>query len=161
MNLCCISELSQKKNESIRRYFSSANRLTDGLFLSLQGMQVPKDWTIAYSIRDTHQLSTYFDDGDKFDPGRWEEDNRLPGTQADSHKSYHYLPFGSGSRACPAKEYARVLMKILIVELVRNCTWRLLNQTPKIKYLPVPHPEDNLPVEFSNAPAHRRRALTL
>lgn len=122
------------------------------LFLTLQGCQVPKGWTVAYSIRDTHETSEFFSEGDKFDPGRWD-------AQAPSDR-FHYLPFGGGSRACVGKEFAKIILKLLLIELSRSCSWRLLNDSPTMKRLPVPHPDDGLPVQFTEVPPMRQRAFT-
>ena len=53
-------------------------------------------------------------------------------------------------------------LKVLIVELVRSSTWRLVNGPPTIRYMPVPHPADGLPLMFREMPVDlRRRAFTM
>ncbi|XP_023931220.1 cytochrome P450 26A1-like, partial [Lingula anatina] len=161
LNLDAISELrylSQVVREVLR-----INPPVGGGFrkvlktFDVDGMQVPKGWTVTYSIRDTHETTNFFQQRDKFDPDRW---NAI---QGDSQEvKYNYLPFGAGARGCLGKEFAKLILKILAIELVRNCSWRLLNASPEMKYLPVAYPTDNLPIEFSSAPRPLRpRALTL
>ncbi|XP_050396659.1 cytochrome P450 26B1-like [Patella vulgata] len=118
----------------------------------LDGYQVPRGWTLAYSIRETQEAAEMFSDGEKFDPDRW---NQI------KDEKFHYLPFGAGSRACPGKELAKLILKIFAIELSRSCTWKLLNESAQINYLPVPHAADGLPVEFSQIITNRPRAFTI
>nr|KAG5700960.1 hypothetical protein BaRGS_034245 [Batillaria attramentaria] len=123
----------------------------------LDGYQVPKGWNVVYSIRETQMFSDLFDKGDSFDPDRWQHlDNR-------SDETFHYLPFGRGARSCVGKEYARLLLKILTVELTRSCSWTLLNEDVQMRLLPVPHPTDGLPmhITFQQSQNNRRRAATV
>lgn len=71
---------------------------------------------------------------------------------------FHYLPFGAGARRCVGQEFARLVLRILLVELVKNSVWKLKNDKPIMKYLPVTHPADNLPLEFMETSPFRRRA---
>ncbi len=127
--------------------------LTRISFLLLQGYQIPKGWTISYGIRDTHETSDAFEEVDKFNPDHWASDT-VEATR------YDYVPFGGGSRACVGKEFAKLVMKILTIELVRTCSWRLLRPDVPYTYFPVPRPKDNLPVQFTAVGAFRRRAYT-
>ncbi|CAH1783469.1 unnamed protein product [Owenia fusiformis] len=121
----------------------------------LNGYQVPKDWTIMYSIRDTQDTSQVFQNVDEFDPGRW-NDLDLTTNQSDR---FSYIPFGGGTRACIGKEFAKLLLKVFILELVGNCTWKIPNPNPRMKSFPVPYPVDKLPIEFSKK-EHRLRSFT-
>ena len=75
---------------------------------------------------------------------------------------FSYVPFGWGQRSCVGKKYVEMFLKVFVVELVRNARWRLLNGVPEMLYMPVPHPKDNLPLQFhDNPPDLRRRAFTM
>lgn len=50
---------------------------------------------------------------------------------------------------CVGKEFAKVLLKIFLVEVVRMCRWSLLNGPPTMKMGPTVYPVDNLPTKFS------------
>ena len=123
-------------------------------FILLQGFQIPKGWTVVFSIRETHENTDLFSNGDQFNPDRWEtiKDER-----------FNYLPFGGGRRSCPGQEFAILVLKIFAIELSRNCTWKLLNESAQMRYLPVPHPVDGLPVTFSqlSSKATRTRSSTV
>ncbi|XP_046362368.2 cytochrome P450 26B1-like [Haliotis rufescens] len=113
--------------------------------MEIEGYQIPEGWSAIYSIRDTHQTTKLFEDKEKFQPDRWNEmdkETRLSGQR------FHYIPFGAGARACPGEKFARMFLKIFIVELIKTCTWELKNKNPKISYFPVTKPSDNLPVTF-------------
>ncbi|ESO95169.1 hypothetical protein LOTGIDRAFT_189041 [Lottia gigantea] len=117
----------------------------------LDGYQIPKGWTLAYSIRETQEAAEVFNHGEKFAPERW---NSI------KDEKFSYLPFGGGGRACVGKELAKLVLKIFAIELSRSCKWRLLNESAKINYLPVPHASDGLPIEFSQIITNRPRAFT-
>ncbi|XP_074641268.1 cytochrome P450 26A1-like [Tubulanus polymorphus] len=113
----------------------------------IDGMQVPKGWSVAYSIRDTQCTSKLFENVSDFDPDRW---SKLSNNDQDS-AHFDYLPFGGGPRACVGREYAGVLLKTLTIALVQNSVWSMQNEKPKMKLIPVPHPIDGLPLEFTEA----------
>lgn len=62
---------------------------------------------------------------------------------------FQYIPFGGGSRMCVGKEFAKVLLKIFLVEVVTKCHWSLLNGPPTMKTGPTVYPVDNLPTKFN------------
>ena len=113
---------------------------------------------MVYSIRETQAFSDLFSSSDRFEPERWELGQRTPGED-----TFHFLPFGRGARSCAGKEYAKLLLKILTVEVCRSCHWRLLNEDTEMKFMPVPHPADGLPMHITHQlPAHvRPRAATV
>lgn len=131
-----------------------------------QGHQVPKGWTIVYSIRETQHTSSSYSEAEKFNPDRWIEDKQLAKKSACEKTSdvseYDFVPFGYGQRACVAHRYVDAFLKIFIIELVRNSNWKLENGIPHVAYMPVPHPVDNLPLSFKKVEVEqRRRAFTM
>ncbi|KAI8478152.1 hypothetical protein Bbelb_441200 [Branchiostoma belcheri] len=106
------------------------------------GFQVPEGWAVMYSIRDTHSASQVFSSPEQFDPDRW-------GAANTTATRYDFLPFGGGPRACAGKEFAKLQLKLLCVELVRACRWELADgKVPETKTVPVLHPTNGLPVNF-------------
>ncbi|CAL1600208.1 unnamed protein product [Knipowitschia caucasica] len=108
----------------------------------LNGFQIPKGWNIIYSISDTHDVTDIFPHKEEFQPERF-----LSSPSSDSTR-FHYIPFGGGNRMCVGKEFAKVLLKILLVELVSKTHWTLLNGPPTMKTGPTVYPVDNLPTKF-------------
>ncbi|XP_067858557.1 cytochrome P450 26A1 [Heptranchias perlo] len=109
----------------------------------LNGYQIPKGWNVIYSICDTHDVATNFSKKDEFNPDRFME-----GCPEKDSCRFSYIPFGGGSRSCVGKEFAKILLKIFTVELVRACDWELLNGPPTMKTNPTVYPVDNLPTKF-------------
>lgn len=128
----------------------------------VDGHQVPKGWTVVYSIRETQHTSSAFTNGTDFDPERWlARDERLAPVSADAN-NFDFVPFGWGERSCVAQKYVSIFLKTFIIELVRNASWKLTNGKPDMAYMPVPHPKDNLPLQMKAVSAEmRRRAFTL
>ncbi|XP_055955964.1 cytochrome P450 26A1 [Patella vulgata] len=113
--------------------------------------EVPKDWTIVYSIRETHKSSSLFPDNDNFRPERWDEPEiDIPGLR------FNYLPFGTGTRSCPGEKFAKLSLKVFVIELIRGCKWDIKNPNPNLTLLPAPKPIDLLPISFT-----RRRGFPL
>ncbi|XP_060096808.1 cytochrome P450 26C1 [Heteronotia binoei] len=117
----------------------------------LDGYQIPKGWSVMYSIRDTHETaSIYQSSPDTFDPERfW-----VPQEEGEEHKAagsvrFHYIPFGGGVRNCIGKELAQVILKLLAIELVSTARWELATpHFPKMQTVPIVHPVDGLQLYF-------------
>lgn len=118
-----------------------------------QGYQIPKGWSIVYSIRDSHETSPVVEKPEVFNPDRWS------GLNIDDRT--HYFPFGGGKKGCAGKEFAMLMLKVFVIELCRGACWDVKNPSPEIKYLPVPNPADNLPMVFQRLEENRARASTL
>ncbi|XP_041049757.1 cytochrome P450 26B1-like, partial [Carcharodon carcharias] len=111
----------------------------------LGGFQIPKGWSVMYSIRDTHDTAPIFQHPEIFDPDRFANDQ-----MKEKNARFQYLPFGGGVRRCLGKELAKLILKILAIELARISHWELMTKTfPKMLLVPVVHPADGLKVQFS------------
>lgn len=114
----------------------------------LNGFQIPKGWSVMYSIRDTHETAPVYQRPESFDPERF-------GVERDeaSKLRFSYVPFGGGVRSCVGKELAQVVIKSLAAELLVMAEWRLAVPTsakrpPRMQTVPVVHPADGLHVHF-------------
>ncbi|XP_026526468.1 cytochrome P450 26C1 [Notechis scutatus] len=122
----------------------------------LDGYQIPKGWSVMYSIRDTHETaSIYQSPPDTFDPERFwvsPEDQEEHKTSASFR--FHYIPFGGGVRNCIGKELAKAILKMLAIELVSTASWELATaHFPKMQTVPIVHPVDDLQVYFHSLKA--------
>ncbi|KAM9847948.1 LOW QUALITY PROTEIN: cytochrome P450 26C1 [Aulostomus maculatus] len=111
----------------------------------LDGYQIPKGWSVMYSIRDTHETAAVFHSPELFDPDRFGQDR-------DESRSvrFSYVPFGGGVRSCVGKELAQIILKTLAVELIGTCKWTLATENfPKMQTVPIVHPVNGLHVHFS------------
>ncbi|KAM6956415.1 cytochrome P450 26C1 [Aplochiton taeniatus] len=111
----------------------------------LDGYQIPKGWSVMYSIRDTHETAAVFQSPETFDPERFssERDESRAGR-------FNYVPFGGGVRSCVGKELAQIILKTLAVELIGTAKWTLATEAfPKMQTVPIVHPVNGLHVNFS------------
>uniref|UniRef100_A0A8C7FP74 Cytochrome P450 26B1 n=1 Tax=Oncorhynchus kisutch TaxID=8019 RepID=A0A8C7FP74_ONCKI len=110
----------------------------------LEGVQIPKGWSVMYSIRDTHDTSSVFKDVDAFDPDRFSQERC-----EDKEGRFHYLPFGGGIRSCLGKQLATLFLRILAIELASTSRFELATRNfPRVVTVPVVHPVDGLKVKF-------------
>ncbi|KAM8924517.1 cytochrome P450 26A1 [Pelodytes ibericus] len=109
---------------------------------TLNGYQIPKGWNVIYSIADTHDVADIFPNKEEFNPDRF-----LTPLPQDATR-FNFIPFGGGVRCCVGKEFAKILLKIFIVELCRNCDWKLLDGAPSMKTGPMVCPVGDLPTRF-------------
>ncbi|XP_077206387.1 cytochrome P450 26C1 [Paroedura picta] len=126
----------------------------------LDGYQIPKGWSVMYSIRDTHETaSIYQSPPDTFDPERFwvpQEEGEEP--KAAGSARFHYIPFGGGVRNCIGKELAQAILKLLAMELVSTARWELATaHFPKMQTVPIVHPVDGLQLYFHPLKPGRER----
>ncbi|KAM9365013.1 cytochrome P450 26C1 [Pholidichthys leucotaenia] len=116
----------------------------------LDGYQIPKGWSVMYSIRDTHETAAVFQSPELFDPDRF-------GPEREETRSarFNYVPFGGGVRSCVGKELAQVILKTLGTELIGTCQWTLATKNfPKMQTVPIVHPVNGLHVHFHRTHPH-------
>ncbi|XP_075711746.1 cytochrome P450 26B1 [Rhinoderma darwinii] len=122
----------------------------------LDGFQIPKGWSVMYSIRDTHDTAPVFKDVEVFDPDRFGQDRT-----EDKDGRFHYLPFGGGVRNCLGKQLAKLFLKTLAIELASMSRFELATRTfPKIMPVPVVHPAGELKVKFYGLDSNQNEIVT-
>src|SRR4028118_1628043 len=105
------------------------------------GYEIPKGWTVACGINQTHQDSQLYPEPERFDPDRFSPER--------SPKPFSYVPFGGGLRDCLGKEFARLEMKLFAAKIVREFDWELLpDQDLTLIAVPAQRPRDGLRVKF-------------
>jgi len=112
------------------------------------GYEIPKGWTVACGINQTHQDSQLYPEPERFDPDRFSPE-RAP-------KPFSYVPFGGGLRDCLGKEFARLEMKLFAAKIVREFEWELLpDQDLNLIAVPAQRPRDGLRVKFRRTTMNR------
>ncbi|KAL7873729.1 hypothetical protein AOLI_G00128000 [Acnodon oligacanthus] len=125
----------------------------------LDGYQIPKGWSVMYSIRDTHETSPAFQSPELFDPDRFS-----PERDESKASRFSYVPFGGGVRRCIGRELAVLVLKTLCVELLATAEWTLATETyPRMQTVPIVHPVNGLHVKFNyrNHARNRRESTHL
>ncbi|KAB5561973.1 hypothetical protein PHYPO_G00012630 [Pangasianodon hypophthalmus] len=111
----------------------------------LNGYQIPKGWSVMYSIRDTHETSAAYTSPELFDPERFATDR-----DESKNSRFSYVPFGGGVRRCIGRELALLVLKTLSVELLATAEWTLATETyPSMQTVPIVHPVNGLHVHFN------------
>ncbi|XP_060789360.1 cytochrome P450 26C1 isoform X2 [Neoarius graeffei] len=111
----------------------------------LNGYQIPKGWSVMYSIRDTHETSAVYTSPELFDPERFAIDR-----DESKNSRFSYVPFGGGVRRCIGRELALLVLKTLSVELLATAEWMLATETyPNLQTVPIVHPVNGLHVHFN------------
>ncbi|XP_041370929.1 cytochrome P450 26A1-like [Gigantopelta aegis] len=121
--------------------------------IEVGGYQIPKGWTVIYSIRDTHQTTDLFTDPQDFRPERWQHVD----IDQDLSQRFNYIPFSAGARRCLGEKFANLVLKLFLIEVVGYYNWTLRNKNPSMRYLPSTHPVDKLPVSFSRKVPHHMK----
>ncbi|XP_043919907.1 cytochrome P450 26B1 [Protopterus annectens] len=122
----------------------------------LDGYQIPKGWSVLYSIRDTHDTAPVFKEVEKFDPDRFSQERC-----EDKDGRFHYLPFGGGVRTCLGKQLGKLFLKTLAIELASTSQFELATRTfPKVTTVPVVHPIDGLKVKFFGLDSNQNEIVT-
>nr|XP_013056044.2 cytochrome P450 26C1 [Anser cygnoides] len=110
----------------------------------LDGYQIPKGWSVMYSIRDTHETAAVY----QSPPGGFDPD-RFSAARPEAVSRFHYIPFGGGARSCIGKELAQAILKLLAIELVTTARWELATPAyPAMQTVPIVHPVDGLQLYF-------------
>ncbi|KAG9345800.1 hypothetical protein JZ751_008945 [Albula glossodonta] len=140
-NICSLKYLDCVIKEVLRLFTPvSGGYRTAVQTFELDGVQIPKGWSVMYSIRDTHDTSAVFKDVDAFDPDRFSQER-----SEDKEGRFHYLPFGGGVRNCLGKQLATLFLRVLAIELAGSSRFELATRTfPRIITVPVLHPTDGL-----------------
>ncbi|XP_076101812.1 cytochrome P450 26A1-like [Mytilus galloprovincialis] len=113
----------------------------------LEGYKIPKGWTVAYGIRDTHHTSPLYTNSDVFNPDRWDDLPNFDRITPDNLETrYNYATFGGGPRTCIGKDFAKLVLKLFVLHVCKSCDWNLENKDAELYYIPVPRAVDGLPL---------------
>jgi cytochrome P450 len=87
---------------------------------SLGGFPLRMHDHVALSVYHTHRMTNLYARPDQFDPWRWFSINPGP---------YEYLPFGAGPRACIAKVFSWLQIKLMTAMLLSRWKVRAVHNT--------------------------------
>lgn len=104
-----------------------------------EGYLIPKGWKVLPLFRNIHHSPDIFPEPEKFDPSRFEV----------APKPNTFMPFGSGTHACPGNELAKMEMLVLLHHLTTKYRWTMVGPQSGIQYGPFALPQDGLPITLS------------
>ncbi|KAL5553352.1 hypothetical protein UlMin_040753 [Ulmus minor] len=91
--------------------------------ITYEGYTIPKGWKVYWTVSTTNMNPDYFPEPQEFDPTRYDKGTPPP---------YTNIPFGSGTRICPGKDYARLQILTFMHHLVRRFKLDLVNPNFKV-----------------------------
>ncbi|MCY2685792.1 cytochrome P450 [Salinimicrobium sp. TH3] len=106
-------------------YFIDRRNIEEDEF---EGIKIPKDTDVLFSVYEIHRHKDHWDDPDKFFPERF--------ARADASEfSSHYFPFGAGPRKCIGNNFAMYEMIMAVAEVVKR--YRIEALDPEIQIQPL------------------------
>ncbi|KAF8796723.1 Cytochrome P450 3A11 like protein [Argiope bruennichi] len=78
------------------------------------GITIPKGMILTIPIYAMHRDPEFFPDPDKFDPERFNQENKS------KREQYAFLPFGAGPRNCVGMRFALMEIKVCLAYIVAN-----------------------------------------
>jgi cytochrome P450 family 110 len=89
--------------------------------VNLKGFDVPADTPVMGCIYLTHHRPDLYPEPDSFKPERFLDRQYSP---------YEFYPFGGGARRCIGMALAQQELKLVLVEVLRNCQLELTGKLP-------------------------------
>ncbi|XP_046522986.1 cytochrome P450 3A12-like [Equus quagga] len=91
--------------------------------VEINGVFIPKGTTVMMPIFVLHQHPEFWSEPEEFRPERFSKKNK------DSINPYTYLPFGTGPRNCIGMRFAIVNIKLAVVRVLQNFSFKPCKET--------------------------------
>jgi len=106
------------------------------------GYRVPANTMLFIPPTYNHKMTEYWTNPEKFDPERFS-----PEREEHKQHAFQYLPFGGGGHKCIGMHFAKMQAKLFMHQVLQRYKWRAPdNYFPKLEYVPLPKPADDLPL---------------
>ncbi|XP_071427227.1 cytochrome P450 3A29-like isoform X1 [Pithys albifrons albifrons] len=92
--------------------------------VDINGVTIPKDMVVIIPAFVLHRDPAYWPEPDEFRPERFSKENK------EGIDPYTFLPFGAGPRNCIGMRFALLVMKVAVVVLLQNFSFRTCKDTP-------------------------------
>ncbi|NXI64072.1 CP3AO protein, partial [Anseranas semipalmata] len=92
--------------------------------VELNGVTIPKGMVVMIPAYVMHRDPAYWPEPEEFRPERFSKENRK------SIDPYTFLPFGAGPRNCIGMRFALLMVKMAVVVLLQNFSFRPCKDTP-------------------------------
>lgn len=108
--------------------------------IEFRGQKLPANTHVTVVPDFTHRDPRLWTDPLRFDPDRF-----LPERAEHKRHPYAFVPFGGGAHLCIGKQFAYVLAKAFLHQLVRSYRFRLPpGRKHEMQQVPIPKPRDGL-----------------
>ncbi|KAM7296414.1 hypothetical protein ISCGN_021573 [Ixodes scapularis] len=126
-NLFSLQYLKQVIAESSRFYPAQPGNVTRRCVKDFEfnGFRIPKDTNIVVPVRVMHHDPRYWVDPEKFNPDRFSPENKS------TIEPMAYIPFGIGTRNCPASRLAEFELSLIIAKTVAKFKLHLCDEPEK------------------------------
>ncbi|XP_069022735.1 cytochrome P450 3A30-like [Embiotoca jacksoni] len=111
-------------NESLRLYpvVARLERVAKES-VKIKGVSIPKGMLVIVPVYALHRDPELWPQPEEFRPERFSKENKQ------SIKPYTYMPFGAGPRNCLGMRLALVMIKLVLVEVLQNCSFSVCEET--------------------------------
>lgn len=106
------------------------------------GNQIPANVQIGVTPDGAHYDEKYWTDPERFDPDRFGDDRA-------EHRNHQFAftPYGGGAHKCIGMNFAQILAKVFLRELVESFDLELPHEHQlRMQHVPIPKPKDGLPL---------------
>uniref|UniRef100_A0A8C9F918 Uncharacterized protein n=1 Tax=Pavo cristatus TaxID=9049 RepID=A0A8C9F918_PAVCR len=112
-------------NESLRLYPAGGriDRICKKT-VEFNGVTIPKGMVVMIPVYVLHHDPVYWPKPEEFRPERFSKENR------ENIDPYTYLPFGAGPRNCIGMRFALLVIKVAVVVLLQNFSFKPCKDTP-------------------------------
>jgi len=89
--------------------------------MTLGNVSIKKGDTIIFPLAGSNRLKSYWENGDVYNPKRWEASEG--GVKTIAQMGLHqnaYAPFGTGRRGCIGKNFGELMVKLLLGNVVKK-----------------------------------------
>ncbi|NXR13946.1 CP3AC protein, partial [Semnornis frantzii] len=92
--------------------------------VEIKGVTIPKGTVVVIPAHVLHHDPEHWPEPDEFRPERFSKENK------ESIDPYTFLPFGAGPRNCIGMRFALIIVKMAVVILLQNFSFRTCKDTP-------------------------------
>ncbi|KAG0417667.1 hypothetical protein HPB47_005430, partial [Ixodes persulcatus] len=126
-NLFSLQYLKQVIAESLRFYPAQPGNVTRRCVRDFEfnGFRIPKDTHVLVPVRLMHHDPRYWVEPETFNPDRFSPENKS------TIEPMAYIPFGIGTRNCPASRFAEFELSLVIAKTVAKFKLLLCDEPEK------------------------------
>ncbi|KAL5558000.1 hypothetical protein UlMin_034211 [Ulmus minor] len=89
----------------------------------IEGFRIKRGWNVNIDARSIHLDPTVFNDPNKFNPSRFDDESR----------PYSFLAFGMGGRTCLGINMAKAMMLVFLHRLITTYRWKVMDTDSSIE----------------------------